>query len=156
MNSCRTYYKESAELEKIWNELIAKANDWQGYVCLSGSPDIEEIAGQLPQFSEYNKNANFIFEANLYSKEKDFSVSIRQLDDKWLVVEIDKPLEKNNADKESFIEHKMISRIDGKKMKFIESWQAEKDELCEGLDVLKPSWIAFVGFTNTQTEVPNA
>ncbi len=138
-------YKTRLELEAKWNELAAKANDWQGYICLSGSADITEITGGLPLFSGLEQKGNFIFEANLYSKEKDFSVSIRQLDDKWLVKEKDKPLEKFNAGKEAFIEQKLISRMDGKKMKFIELWQAEKDELCAGLDILKPKWIAFVG-----------
>lgn len=130
------------KLSQKWRELTGKTNDWRGYVCLSGSPNIREIDGGLEPFDGLNQDNNFIFESNIYSQKLKLSVSIRHLDRGWLITEIDHMQNPSGA---ILVEHEYISRIK-KKMRFIEAWLPEKDELCEGMEVLKPAWMAFKGF----------
>jgi CRISPR type III-associated protein (TIGR04423 family) len=148
MNECQNKYLTVQELNERLIVFSTKTNDWQGYAWLSGNSEVEEINGDLTAFSNLSVNGNFIYELNIYSEKFDISVSIRQLDDKWLLMEIENPSAKFAKSPELFRKLSLMSKIKEKKMKFIEAWLPERDALCGNLEVLRPTWIAFVGFEN--------
>lgn len=87
----------------------------------------------------------FIIEGNLYSRENEISISIKNIDGQYLVKQWDlKDLPKDQITKQTFIAH----NLDGEnKIEMIQFWEeSAEDNLLEGMKTLIPSWRAFVGF----------
>jgi CRISPR type III-associated protein (TIGR04423 family) len=94
----------------------------------------------------------FIVEGNLYSEENNISVSIKHIDGEYWISKID--LNEIDKDDESIVEHRYRAnnklKSIGKYLLFYEYWHPEKDKQCLDMEVLKPNWIAFAGFTNEE------
>ena len=89
----------------------------------------------------------FIIEGNLWNKDDQTSYLIRFIDGEYLVYEF--KLKGNNPGSITKLEY-LPNRMppDIKKLLFNEVWIKQPDPLCEGFEVLKPAFIAFVGFKN--------
>ena len=133
--------------------------EYSGYVWISNDPKPIVIIDNTYDFSKKFDKA-YIIEAYLYSKEKNLSISVKHLDGKDLISQIDLngldiSKENENISKHRYIADAAITNKykeitdENKKviyLDFIQYWDYEEDELCENLKVLKPTWVAFVGF----------
>ncbi|MCF0210471.1 MAG: TIGR04423 family type III CRISPR-associated protein [Bacteroidales bacterium] len=112
-----------------------------GYIWLSNAtkPEILPSEGELDTDSV---EIPFIIEGQMVDKEKTKSISIKFVDGKTIVKEY------NLVDYKEFEEEEFIpNRMDGKeKLLFKRVWRIEKDDLCEGWEVLQPAELVFVGF----------
>lgn len=133
------------KIEKITE--IPKAK-YQGYIWRSDSdsPKVhtgdEEYGGFTP-----NPDENpFIIEGNLWDEATGASISIRYVDGKYYIHKMTEV--KGNTD-HSTIKTFVAHRIDGYKyLRFVQLWEPRPDPMCEGMEVLEPSKLVFIGFTN--------
>lgn len=87
----------------------------------------------------------FIIEGNLYSRENEISISIKNIDGQYLVKQWSlKDLPKDQITTQTFIAHNLGGE---NKIEMIQFWEeSAEDSLLEGMRTLIPSWRAFVGF----------
>lgn len=96
---------------------------------------------------ELNERVNpFIIEGQLFDGKK--SISIKYVDGKYIVKKyvLDELPDKDFTE-QSFLAHRMG---DVKFLKFRQYWQEQKDELCEGMPVLQPAELVFIGFNDKE------
>lgn len=135
------------KIEKITE--IPKAK-YQGYIWRSDSPEVltcdEEYGGFTPDAA-----ANpFIIEGNLWDEATGASISIRYVDGQYYIHKtmLTSDEVKGNTD-HSTIKKYVAHRIDGYKyLRFVQLWEPRPDPMCEGMEVLEPSKLVFIGFTN--------
>lgn len=124
--------------------------EYVGYIWMSdkSAPQAISNINELPTTTN-----PYIVEGNLYCKEKDISISIRNTGDKLFITKIDLNAAENDAsvilEPQTFIAHRAPNNH--KKVCFKQAWIAEKDDYCEGMHVLQPAWRAFVGFDTEKT-----
>jgi len=114
-----------------------KLQNFEGYVQFSHRPidkNRDIFIGKNPKVED---EKGFIYEAHFYNGSE--SISIRQVNDGWLVDE-----HKNT----SLNDTQIYMGIDGLKIKMAQIWKAESDELCEGMEVMKLKKVVFAGFEN--------
>jgi len=121
---------------------------YEGYYWLSDSSSAVLIDNTLINFSEFEKNGRpqnpFIVEANLYNNDSKTSVSIRHIDNEYMLTIINwSEGEEVEVKEMQFIGHSSLKQ---KRLKFHEAWDCRTDEYCENLPVLTPAGIGFVGF----------
>ncbi len=130
--------KTMEELKDFYEKLNT---EFEGYILLSNKK-LEHIFTKkqtLPKWEELHDGKNFIIEAHFFDGDR--SISIRQVNDKFII--IDKKLssfKKENKPEETFI------TINNTKVKIATIWEEQKDELCESFEVLKPTMQLFCGF----------
>jgi CRISPR type III-associated protein (TIGR04423 family) len=141
------------ELKEFYNKL--RVNILVGYIQLSDSRITEDklflSPKILPEWNNDTYKYNFIYEAAFFDEKSNISTLIRQIDDKWLVNTVNlKELEQKDDYKveepQTFIAKK------GRKVKMINIWQEQKDELCENFPVLKHVYSAFAGFEGGEND----
>lgn len=123
---------------------------YEGYVWYSNAKDPKVINHTFSL--EIDEKANpFIIEGQLYDVERKHSISIKFVDGTYIVHEydIDEP-------KSDFIEieHKTFvsNRMGGKRLQFLQYWRNMESTkkiqnlTCEGMVVLSPAELVFVGF----------
>jgi len=121
-------------------EYINTLQNYQGYVQFS-----DEKIRKCDIFENFqdiqNPKKGFIFEAHFYSKEKNESISIRQINNSWKVSITDtSKVDKNDI-------QKYISNIsDNFFIKMAQIWIEDNDELCEKMEVKRLKKVVFVGF----------
>ncbi len=136
-----------------------------GYYWMSDASDpkvIESNVGNLPvklplelqEVLEDPKSNPFVVEAQLFFPKELLSVGIKYVDGNYVVT-------KKKVAKEDMLEggSEMVSlrryaahRMPGKRLLFLQYWEASKDKLCEKMDVLQPKEMAFIGFEPIKTE----
>lgn len=136
---------------------IDPGQNYQGYLWWSNasSPQVYQNQ-QLPEWPDEKVNP-FIVEGQLYNKSNNKSYSIRFVDGNYLINFFDL----NELKEFEFIDKKYLPNRfpDGiQKLCFKEFWRPVKDKLCgskigeenekefEGMDVLQPAEVVFVGF----------
>lgn len=124
-----------------------KQGNYVGYFWKSDAKEPQPVNGDFTEDLNPNKNP-FIVEAQLYDENTMLSYSIKYVDGEFFIFEhkVD-ALDFNRKDVEvkDFYAH----RIDGyKKLQFLQYWQEKEDELCEGMQVLQPAELVFVGLNN--------
>ncbi len=117
---------------------------YQGYVWYSDQTKPEVLNNE--EFGEeFRDNENpFIVEAQLFDTVNKKSYSIKYVDGKYICKEYNladfKGVEKEEL---SFVAH----RIEGvTKLYFNQYWREEADQKCNGMMVLQPKELVFVGF----------
>lgn len=86
----------------------------------------------------------FVVEAQLYCAETETSIAVKYVDGSYRNIRIEN---KELAGKISSDEKKYhATRMNGKVLRFRQYWREESDPLCEGMAVLQPAELAFVGF----------
>ncbi len=124
--------------------------DYEGYLWWSNeeSPDIyrgEPVKSRDKKtIWPTNTDNPFIVEGNLWNKKEETSYLIRFIDGEYLVYEFDM----KNIDPSKITRHKYLpNRMPGiEKLMFTEVWEEQSDPYCNNFNVLKPAFIAFVGF----------
>jgi CRISPR type III-associated protein (TIGR04423 family) len=90
----------------------------------------------------------FIVEGYLFSKKDGgVCINIKNIQGEYYLFQVNlKEIDKTNLEKYTFLASSDFSKYDIKKFRAIQYWSPEQDDLCEGMEVLKPTWIAFEGF----------
>lgn len=124
--------------------MINKENNYSGYYWLSDMDRPTIVNGLFDK--ELNPNTiPFIVEAQLYDEMNKTSYSIRYVDGEYLVKEyrITENDENDGRLEVSYVGNKME---DHARLKFLQCWECEPDDLCEGMLVEKPAQFVFIGF----------
>ena len=129
---------------------INKQAKYEGYIWYSDQAHPQILRGKefdLDQLKEYINP--FVIEGQLWDAEHGISVSIRNVDGKYIVhchqVAPRDLLGTATVNAEQYIPH----RIEGVgRLCFLRYWKAVKDELCEDFKTLRPEKLVFVGFEN--------
>ncbi len=123
-------------------EKIEKSK-YQGYLWYSDKTKPKVLIDQDFELELCETNNPFIVEGQLF--DGNVSISIKYVDGKYIAHKID--VQAEYPDKEyterEFIANKM-GGVD--KLIFRQYWKAQPDELCEGMPVLQPDVLVFVGF----------
>lgn len=131
---------------------IPKAR-YQGYIWRSDSDHPETFNGDKEYGGMHNPKDNpFIIEGNLWDKATSTSMSIRYVDGKYYIHKMTLTSDevKGNTD-HSTIKTFVAHRIDGYKyLRCVQLWEPRPDPMCEGMEVLEPSKLVFIGFTNSE------
>ncbi|QKF92725.1 TIGR04423 family type III CRISPR-associated protein [Campylobacter sp. CCUG 57310] len=127
---------------------IKSLDGYEGYIQKLGSKISEDDI-----FFKRGINVNlqpneYIYEAHFFSKNENKSILIRQINDSWIVDEVD--LSKINLKNEDNLQE-FWSKF-GLKIKMAQIWEEENDELCEGLPVFKLKKAVFAGFADDEKD----
>lgn len=128
---------------------------------MSDATDPVLVSGNIPEFlSQLNANANpFVIEAQLFDSTNHLSYSVKYVDGSYIAYRYEvKEIIKDNVketikDVESgkydyiTLKKNYANRMPGLRLCFFQYWKDEPDTLCEGMNVLQPAELAFVGFT---------
>ena len=127
--------------------MIIDKSKYEGYVWESDKqrPEI------LPSSGEINTDVisnPFVIEAQLIDLGKNESLSIKFVDCEYLVSRYNLTDYKDiDTTEEEYIPNQMPG-VD--KLLFKRAWRLEKDEMCQGWDVLQPAELVFVGLKKQQ------
>ena len=115
-------------------EYINSLKGYQGYIQMSD----KKIADIWQDFSDisFDPSSGFVYEAHFFNGKD--SIAIRQINESWYVDE-----NKNI----SLSDTQNYHAINGLAVKMAQIWEAEQDELCENMPVLKLKKVLFAGFT---------
>lgn len=114
---------------------------YQGYIWYSNAQNPQVITDDKEFELEVLDNVNpFVIEGQLYDGER--SISIKFVDGEYIVKDILVSDIKGEKKEQTFYSN----RMDGRILKFIQFWREESDEYCEGMKVLQPKELVFVGF----------
>ena len=86
----------------------------------------------------------FVVEGQLYDYENEKSYSIKYIDGSYHIHAFDIP--KDIANSVELVKYLPNRMAHVKALLFEPCWEEQPDELCEGMTVLKPAGMAFVGF----------
>lgn len=115
---------------------------YDGYIWYSDSakPEVMENRGfEL----EIDDCANpFVVEGQLFDRSRNLSYSIRYVDGRHICIKYDL----NTLEGENTVDVFCSNKMDDRKLRFVTYWKAESDPLCEGMEVLQPNEVVFVGF----------
>ncbi|TLT02800.1 TIGR04423 family type III CRISPR-associated protein [Aliarcobacter cibarius] len=133
--------KTFEELKDFYKSL---SKEFEGYIQMSDKKLNKIFSSRqiLPTWEELHKK-NFILEACLFDGDR--SVTIRQVNDKFLVID-EKISNFSNISKEFFIA-KSLEKDISLKAKFIQVWEEKEDVNCLNMKVLKPTIQLFAGFS---------
>lgn len=121
------------------------AGNYEGYLWWSDRNSADVIDGEMKETILTNDENPFIVEGFLFSKDDSkTSISIKYVDGQYYAFTTQVTDEElaNIAD----IREYMPNRMECKGLKFLQRWNSKEDKLCEGMSVLVPGDIVFVGF----------
>lgn len=131
-----------------------KGNKLEGYLWYSDQ-DKSTVYNGTKECFEFDDNDNpFVIEGQLYDTEEKKSYSIKYVDGGYLKKEYPKDFKgKDLSGCEITNKYYQSNRMDGKVLQFMEIWRPVPDSLCEesdsgsnGMSVLQPAELVFVGF----------
>jgi len=130
---------------KISLQDIPSNKMYEGYLWRSYKQEPELYYGDEPIELPKEITNPFIIEGNLWNKVDEISYLIRFIDGEYLVYEFKlKGIHPERITELKYLPNRMPADI--KKLSFSEVWSEQPDPLCNGFEVLKPAFIAFVGF----------
>ena len=116
----------------------------------------------VPEMNLDEKKNPFVIEGNLWDADNMTSIMIRYVDGEYIVrptwvskeelegISSEKAYKSGNSNSNSMattLKKYLAHRIEGVKcLRFLQYWQAESDEMCKGMKVLRPSKLVFIGF----------
>jgi len=118
--------------------------DYDGYVQFSHRRiDKEKDIFCDGKKVEVQDEEGFILEAHFYSKTKNESIQIRQVNDSWLIFTTDLTSKEYDVTCQSYISD--IEKFPYV-VKMAQIWEEIEDELCENMPVQKLKKVVFAGF----------
>jgi len=116
--------------------------NYEGYIWKSDQSNPEVYNNETIEFNKIELNP-FIIEGLLYCKANNISVHIQHTGEYLIHVYDLNSVSENEKVEKRYLPH----RLDGiEKVKFTQVWSPKKDELCEGMEVLKLKATIFCGF----------
>jgi CRISPR type III-associated protein (TIGR04423 family) len=132
---------------KITLEEIPTNINYEGYLWWSDKSEPEMYLGDKPIDLPKEVTNPFIIEGNLWDKANKTSYLIRFINGEYWVYKFElKGISKDLITEHKYLPNRMPENI--KKLKFKEVWEEQSDDFCGNFKVLKPAYIAFVGFKN--------
>lgn len=117
---------------------------YDGYIWYSDKSSPEVFQDKDYEFDADKVGNPFMIEGQLYDAQKMISYSIKFVDGKYLCRRYEvKSTDFNKSDVEIKAFH--ANRMGNLKLRFLQYWKEEDDELCEGMKVLQPAELVFVG-----------
>ena len=120
---------------------------YQGYIWYSDSDRPEVLTGDK-EYGGFTPNPDgnpFIIEGDLWNEANSTSISIRYVDGRYYIHRTTLTGETDHSTIKKYVAH----RIDEYKyLRFVQLWESREDPMCEGMEVLGPSKLVFIGFTN--------
>lgn len=141
-----------------------EAAKYVGYLWYSNEKEPKVFDGNemVPEINLDEKENPFIIEGNLWDRDGRESIMIRYVDGKYIVHSTHVNEEELNGisssqaygsksptatTRKDYLAH----RIGGVKcLSFLQYWQAEADDMCEEMLVLRPSKLVFIGFDKNE------
>jgi len=128
---------------------------YEGYLWLSNASEpivlnsTKNLCEILKEIMQDDINP-FVIEGYLYDNANN-SYSIKYVDGKCQVYQftIDDNDRAKNKEKVYY-----ANRMEGKQLRFLDVWEAEKDPQCLGMEVLQPKAQVFIGFATPKTSQP--
>ena len=120
---------------------LNKLKGFRGYVQFSHRPIDKDKDIFIDKDPDIKEESGFIYEA--YFSNGETSVTIRQVNDDWLV---DDEVDISDIKEEDIQTY--LTKIEGfdYRVKMAQIWEDEADELCEGMAVKKLKKVVFAGF----------
>lgn len=117
---------------------------YRGYLWYSNAKEPQILDNEEFELEISDDKNPFIIEGQLYDGEK--SISIKYVDGEYI-----QKIYKMSEMKGSIQEQTFYSnRMKDKQLVFVQYWREESDELCEGMKVLQPKELVFVGFSKKE------
>ena len=117
---------------------------YEGYIWYSDRQQPNLIEPNNDFGLEIAENGNpFVIEGQLFDRANKLSISIKYVDGKYITKQL---LLTNFVSMRYENKEYYANRMNGRKLYFRQYWQAEPDALCEGMEVLQPAELIFVGF----------
>jgi CRISPR type III-associated protein (TIGR04423 family) len=126
--------------KELINFLNSLDNNFEGYIQFSHRPINKEKDIFINKEIKIENEEGFIYEAHFCNGKK--SISIKQINDKWIISEFDI----SNIDNNDIDEYETNIKNFNYKVKMAQIWQKEKDPLCENLEINRLKTIVFAGF----------
>jgi CRISPR type III-associated protein (TIGR04423 family) len=150
----KTNYFSKTELKDYW--ITLSSTEFVGYVWMSNIPLQPQQLWTSPKplisWEAIHNDNNFIWEANLYQKDKR-SIFIQQINDTWKVCEVFWEGAPSSASGDFLNpDPKYLMSDQSKKLLFREAWLPQEDPLCCQMEILQPAWLAFIGFEIGETK----
>jgi len=115
---------------------------YEGYVQFSDSKIRECDIFKGFQDIELTPTKGFIYEAHFYNDKDKNSITIRQINDSWLV----STTNISNIEKKDTQSYLSDIKDFNYKIRMAQIWEAKPDDLCEGMEVKKLTKVVFAGF----------
>ncbi len=132
---------------------------YDGYYWMSDSnkPEVFENCSLPSILTDLDASKNpFIIEAQLYNKADKKSYSLKYVDGRYILRNFDLASRGNGniSTNDSCFTRKQYfaNRMPEKKLIFRQYWEEKEDPLCEGMPVLQPAEMVFVGFEPIETK----
>lgn len=130
---------------------IEKAR-YEGYLWYSDSQQPTVLTGDRDFELEMEDTGNpFIVEGQLYSAETSVSLSIRYIDGAYHVARFEVNEQELQQHTDDLVEYRS-QRMQGRTLRFWQTWKREKDPVCLGMETQIPSALVFIGFANSEKE----
>lgn len=127
------------------NKMKIEKSIYDGYIWYSDKSEPEVFQEKDFEFDADKIDNPFIIEGQLYDDQKKISYSIKFVDGKYICKKYEvESTDFNKKDVEIKTFH--ANRMDDLKLQFLQYWKEEDDELCEGMKVLQPAELVFIGF----------
>ena len=117
---------------------------YQGYLWYSNAKEPQIIENKDFELEIEDTENPFIIEGQLYDGTK--SISIKYVDGKYVVKTYMVSELKGEVQQQVFYSN----RMQHKQLLFSQYWREEPDALCEGMNVLQPKELVFVGFKDKE------
>lgn len=117
---------------------------YQGYLWFSNAKEPHVINNEDLEIEKSEAENPFIIEGQLFDGKK--SISIKYVDGKYIYKTYMLAELKDEFQEQLFFAH----RMGDKQLKFRQYWREVPDDCCEGMEVLQPAELVFVGFKNKE------
>lgn len=144
-----------------------EAAKYKGYLWYSNEkkPMVFDGSEPVPEMNLDEEKNPFIIEGNLWDADNLMSIMIRYVDGKYIVRRTkvkEEELSSSRASSQAYesgspiattLKKYLAHRIEGVKcLCFLQYWQAEPDDMCEKMCVLRPSKLVFIGFDKNEVK----
>lgn len=132
--------------------VIEKAK-YEGYVWRSDEKAPVVYMGDAGMELVLDDEENpFVVEGNLWDSERRLSIYIRYVDGRYIVrhtTVTDEDLQSERCTEKTFIAHRMKGVGS---LRYVQYWESCADDLCEGMETLRPEKTVFIGFNRKKEE----
>ncbi len=125
------------------------AGNFEGYYWYSNADKPElHLSGTID--AAIFTDMPFVIEANFYDKDQQISVSVRNFDGQYHIVQYNLAQRANGVELEE-VQYEGHD-LEDRNYLMQEAWQPVVDDLLAGMKALQPAWAAFAGFVHPQTK----
>lgn len=118
---------------------------YEGYIWMSDESEPTVLHDETLKVSLENNKNPFCIEGFLLDKTHQKSISIKFVDGEYLIYEYDISDIKDSTDFILYLPNRMNDK-GVQRLRFFQDWVAEPDLFTEGMEVLRPAGLIFLGF----------